>query len=81
MSKQKKNENFPNLEKKRAEKALKLSEEKYRSLFENMINGYAYCRLIFDENDEPVDFVYLEINDAFEKLTGLKQEAVVGKRV
>ena len=36
--------------------------------------------MIFDEKDEPVDFVYLEINDAFEKLTGLKREAVVGQK-
>jgi PAS domain S-box-containing protein len=68
-------------EKKRTEEDLRLSEEKYRSLFENMINGYAYCRMIFDQKDEPVDFVYLEINDAFEKLTGLKREVVVGRRV
>ncbi len=68
-------------EKKKAEDALKESEEKYRSLFANMINGYAYCRMIFDENDLPVDFVYLEINDSFEKLTGLKKEAVIGRKV
>ena len=68
-------------EKKQVEEALKESEDKYRSLFENMINGYAYCRMIFDEKDEPVDFIYLEINDAFEKLTGLKREAVVRRKV
>ena len=68
-------------EKKKAEQALQESEEKYRSLFENMINGYAYCEMIFDEKGEPVDFIYLEINDAFEKLTGLKREAVVGRKV
>ncbi|MCL5949637.1 MAG: PAS domain S-box protein [Candidatus Bathyarchaeota archaeon] len=68
-------------EKKKAEAALKESEEKYRGLFENMINGYAYCRMIFDQKDEPVDFIYLEINAAFEKLTGLNREAVVGRRV
>ena len=46
-----------------------------------MINGYAYCRMIFNQKDEPVDFVYLEINSAFERLTGLKRESVVGRRV
>jgi PAS domain S-box-containing protein len=68
-------------QKKRAEEDLMLSEEKYRSLFENMINGYAYCRMIYDQKYEPVDFVYLEINAAFEALTGLKRAAVIGRRV
>lgn len=56
----------------------KESELRYRSLFEHMINGFAYCRMIF-ENDIPVDFTYLKVNEAFEKLTGLKN--VTGKRV
>jgi PAS domain S-box-containing protein len=68
-------------ERKSAEEALKESEEKYRSLFENMLNGFAYCRMIFDESGKPSDFVYLEINDAFEKLTGLTKENVIGKRI
>ena len=68
-------------EKKKAEDDLKKSEEKYRSLFENMINGYAYCKMIFDEKNFPADFMYLEINEAFEKITGLKREAIVGRKV
>lgn len=58
-----------------------VSSEEFCYLFENMLNGFAYCKMIFDEQGKPVDFVYLEINDAFEKLTGLKKEAVVGKKV
>ena len=46
-----------------------------------MLDGFAFCQMIFDENSKPVDFVYLEINDAFERITGLKRENVVGKRV
>ncbi len=68
-------------ERKQAEEALQESERKYRSLFDSMLNGFAYCQIIVDENNKPVDFVYLEINDAFEKLTGLKREDVVGKKV
>lgn len=61
-----------------AEGALKESEEKFRSLFENMVEGFAYCKMVY-ENEQPVDFIYLDINTAFESLTGLKK--VVGKKV
>ena len=68
-------------ERKQAEEALRENEEKYRSLFESMLNGFAYCKILLDENNHPIDFVYLEVNDFFERLTGLKKEDVVGKRV
>jgi PAS domain S-box-containing protein len=58
--------------------SLTQSEVRYRSLFENMLDGFAYCRMIF-ENNRPRDFIYLDVNSAFEKLTGLKN--VVGKKV
>ena len=54
------------------------SERRFRSLFENMLNGVAYCRMFFDKGC-PQDFVYLDVNNAFETLTGLKN--VVGKKV
>ncbi len=66
------------LEQRSTHAALRESEERYRSLFENMREGYAYCRMEFQDG-EPQDFVYLAVNDAFETLTGLK--GVVGKRV
>lgn len=66
------------IEHKRAEEALRLSEERYRSLFENLLEGFAYCRMLY-EGGQPQDFIYLDINDAFEKLTGLKN--VVGRKV
>jgi PAS domain S-box-containing protein len=59
-----------------AQKALRESEERYRSLFQNMLNGYAYCRVVFQQ-DRAVDFTYLMVNERFEALTGLRD--VVGK--
>jgi len=66
-------------------KRKKLSEElnftwnKYDYLFNNMLDGYAHCEMIYDDNGNPIDFIYLNVNKAFEQLTGLKD--VVGKKV
>jgi len=66
------------LAKLRADEALRVSEKRYRSLFENMLEGYAYCRMLGGDG-APLDFEYLDVNYAFGKLTGLKD--VVGKKV
>ncbi|MBI4937826.1 MAG: PAS domain S-box protein [Nitrosomonadales bacterium] len=65
-------------ERKQAEQALRESEKLYRYLFENMMNGFAYCQMIFEQG-QPQDFIYLSVNTAFETLTGLKN--VVGKKI
>jgi signal transduction histidine kinase len=63
---------------KRAEDALRESEERYRRLFESMLEGFAYCEILCDDHSHPVDWVYLDVNRQFERLTGLKN--MVGKR-
>jgi PAS domain S-box-containing protein len=63
----------------RAQQDLRASETRNRLLFQNMLDGFAYCRMLFDENGRPEDFVYLDVNAAFGRLTGLRD--VVGKRV
>jgi PAS domain S-box-containing protein len=57
---------------KRAEEALRASEEKYRTLFESIDEGFCIVEVIFDEADEPVDYRFLETNPAFERHTGLR---------
>ncbi|MDW7738805.1 MAG: diguanylate cyclase [Bacillota bacterium] len=57
------------------------SEEKYRKLLEAMPDAFAYHQVLYDADENPVDYIFLEINDAFEKLTGLKREKVIGKKV
>ncbi len=61
-----------------SEKTLRASENRYHSLFDNMLEGFAYCQMLF-EDGRPKDFVYIEVNAAFEGLTGLTN--VIGKKV
>ncbi len=65
-------------ERRKAEDALRESENTYRSLFEHMLNGFAYCRMLF-EDGRPYDFIYLSVNQAFASQTGLND--VVGRKV
>jgi FixJ family two-component response regulator len=64
-----------------ARKALQESEYKYRSLFMNMLNGFAYHKIVVDKNNQFIDYVFLEINDSFARLTGLKRGDILNKRV
>jgi PAS domain-containing protein len=59
------------LERTRVEKALRESEEKYRSLFTFIDEGFNLLEMISDESGRPVDFRILETNPAWEKQTGL----------
>ncbi len=68
-------------ERRKAQKALQASEERYRLMFENMMDGFALHRIVTDRQGEPVDYIFLEVNSAFERLTGLKREEIIGKRV
>ncbi len=63
----------------RAEEAMRESEQRYHSLFENMQEGLAYCKMLYDRNGSPVDFIYLKVNESFGRLTGLV--SVEGKKV
>ena len=60
---------------------LEESEHKYRLLFENMTAGFALHEMIYDEQGNPADYRFLEVNPAFEKLTGLSAAAILGKTV
>lgn len=55
------------------------SEEKFRQLFENMTAGFALHEIVLNAEGKPCDFRFLEINSAFEQLTGLKSINLIGK--
>jgi PAS domain S-box-containing protein len=56
---------------KEAEEKLRKSEERYRTLFESMDEGFCVVEMVFDPAGRPCDYRFLEINPAFEKHTGL----------
>ena len=66
-------------ERKRAEEALQRSEKRYRNLFSAMAEGFCVLEVLFDVDGKPEDYRFLEVNDAFEKQTGLRD--AVGKRM
>lgn len=71
--------NFRNVtEKVAAEEKLVRSEKLYRSLFTNMLNGFAYCKATA-ANDTVVDFTFLAVNEEYQTVTGL--EDIVGKNI
>ena len=53
----------------------------YEMLIKKAPFAYALHRIVLDEQEKPCDYVFLEINEAFENMTGLKAENTVGKRV
>ncbi len=69
------------VEQSRVELALQASEERYRSLFRGMAEGCALHEIICDDQGIPYDYRFLELNPAFERLTGMQRELVVGKTV
>lgn len=70
---------FPQIERARAESALQKSEEKYRTLFDSMDEGYCIIKMIFDGDDKPVDYRFVETNSAFGEQFGI--EDVDGRRM
>ncbi|WP_328755273.1 PAS domain S-box protein [Geomonas propionica] len=63
---------------KQAERALQKSKQDYQQLFQNMLEGFASCRLVRDTSGTVEDFVFLNVNRALQQLTGVVD--LVGRR-
>ena len=66
-------------EREAAAELLRKSEERYHTLFTGMTEGFAVHELLTDESGRPVDYRFLDVNPAFERLTGLERQDVVGR--
>jgi PAS domain S-box-containing protein len=67
------------IERKRAEAELRESEQNYRTLFESIDEGFCTIEILFDQNEKPVDYRFLQISPSFERQTGIKNAA--GRRM
>ncbi|HEX8386706.1 MAG TPA: PAS domain S-box protein, partial [Rubricoccaceae bacterium] len=63
------------IERARAEVALRESEERYRTLFTTIDEGYALCEVVVDGDGRAVDYRFLEVNPTFAEMTGITAEA------
>jgi len=62
-------------------KTIDSTVKRYRTLISEMPNGFALHEIIVDNNGKPDDYRFLEVNSAFEEMTGLKRDNILGKRV
>ncbi len=68
-------------DRKKAEEAIRTSEIHYRTLFNSIGEGFELMEMIFDKDGTVCDMRYLEVNDTYEKQTGVKKSVVLGKTV
>ena len=62
-------------------KVLGGDRKQFNMFIEKMLDGFAYHKIVVDKSGKPVDYVFLEVNHAFEKMTDLKRESIIGKKV
>lgn len=46
-----------------------------------MNSAFALHKVVLDAKNEPIDYIFLEVNDAFEKMIGLQREKILGMKV
>ncbi len=66
-------------QRKKTERALVVSENRYRFLFENMLEGFMLSKMVFNQDNQPVDWVHIDVNNSYKKITGLKD--TLGKNI
>jgi len=68
-------------ERKRVEITLRESEIRFKGLFNGMSAGVVFCKAVYDENGNMTDSIFKYMNPVYEKLTNLKKETAIGRKV
>jgi PAS domain S-box-containing protein len=57
-----------------------IDRKQFSMFLDKILDGFAYHKIVVDKEGKPVDYVFLEVNRAFERMAGLKREQIIGKR-
>ncbi len=60
---------------------MKTEKDKYCLLKENMMDGYAYHQIVRDSSGTPVDYIFLDVNPAFEAITAWSGAIFLARRL
>lgn len=58
-----------------------MNDHFFESIVRNAPMAYAYHKIVLDEAGVPCDYYFLDVNTAYETMSGLKREEIIGKRV
>jgi PAS domain S-box-containing protein len=58
-----------------------ISDLAQSGLFSQMEKAFARFEILFDKNGLPYDYLFLEVNEYFEKTSGFKLNDIIGKKV
>lgn len=65
-------------ERKKTEAALRKTEANYQGLFNSMQEGFALWEIIYDENQQPIDYKFLDVNPTYEKTARVTKDKLIG---
>jgi len=57
------------------------SKVNYKTFFERAFSAFSVHSVVLNEAGNPIDYVFLDMDSAFERITGLRREDILGKSV
>ncbi len=61
--------------------AFRSDQRQAAAFFSNLAEAFIYCRIITNKKGRPVDWIYLDVNEAYLKINHVKKTDVIGKPV